>query len=191
MSKFIAAGLISSALMFAPTIQAGEKFGFDNTHTSIMFSINHFGFSDVSGKFLKYTGGLDFDRKDPTKSKVNIDIDVASIDTDVAPLDEHLRAKDFFDVANHPSMKFESTKIKKTGKDQYAMTGNLSLHGVTKPVTLNVTLNKAADNPFTKKPALGFKASGVIKRSEFGVSAYVPNVSDEVKIKIDTELHAQ
>lgn len=180
-----------AGLVFAPIGKAAESFGFDSSHTSVLFFINHFGFSEVSGKFLKYDGALEFDRKDPTKSKVNITIDVNSIDMGMTKFNEHLLSKDFFDAEKFPTMTFKSGQIKKAGKNKFKMTGDFTLHGVTKPVTLDVTLNKAADNPFTKKPALGFQITGSIKRSEFGMSAYVPNVADLVNIRIDTELHAK
>ncbi|MCW5577511.1 MAG: YceI family protein [Dokdonella sp.] len=153
-----------------------------------MYSWNHFWLLHPSGQFGKIEGTLDFDAAAPTKAKVEVSIDMKSINTNVPALDEHLQKADFFDVVQFPQATFRSTKVE-TGKDDrhFRVTGDLTLHGVTKPVVLEVTLNKAAAHPMRKKDAIGFDATATLKRSDFGVGAFAPNVSDEVSLRITTE----
>jgi polyisoprenoid-binding protein YceI len=105
----------------------------------------------------------------------------------VGDFDDHLRSDDFFDAANHPNITFKSTSVKSAGKDRLTVVGDLTIKGITKPVTLAVTINKLGVQPMAKRDAAGFEATTTIKRSDFGVGKYAPNVSDEVKISITTE----
>jgi polyisoprenoid-binding protein YceI len=160
----------------------------DASHTSVLFGISHLGFSNYHGRFNTVSGDLNFDPKDPQKSKVNITIDIASIDTNHAELEGKLKGADWFDAAKFPTATFTSTKVEKLSATTGKVTGDLTLHGVTKPLTLDVTFNGAADNPFSKKHTLGFSAKGSIKRSDFGISQHIPAVGDEVALSIEAEM---
>lgn len=166
--------------------QAAETYKLDPSHTAITWHVNHFGFSTPSGKFMSVDGDVKLDEANPAASSVKVTVDVNGINSGVAKLDEHLKTPDFFDVAKFPTATFISTKVVPTGKDTAKVEGNLTLHGVTKPVTLDVKLNKIGENMMKLKTA-GFTASTTIKRSEFGITTYVPNLGDDVKIEIESE----
>jgi polyisoprenoid-binding protein YceI len=166
---------------------AADKYEFDGNHTNVVFSWTHFGLSNPSARFSKVEGEVLLDAADLTKSSVSVTIPVDSLRTDVPKFDEHLRSGDFFDLAKFPTATFKSTKVEKAGDNKLKVTGDLTIHGVTKSTVLDVTVNKIGDHPMAKKPAAGFDASTTVKRSDFGMGNYVPNVSDEVKIHITTE----
>ncbi|MBX3688583.1 YceI family protein [Dokdonella sp.] len=174
------------ALVTAPVFAA--TYTLDPGHTQVVFSWNHFGYSNPSGQFGKVSGTLDFDAAAPTKAKVEVNIDVGSINTNVPALDDHLKKADFFDVEKYPQATFKSTKVE-AGADAHHLkvTGDLSLHGVTKPVVLDVTINKVGPHPMSKKPSAGFDAHATIKRSEWGIGGYVPNISDDINLRITVE----
>lgn len=166
--------------------QAAETYKLDASHTAITWHVNHFGFSTPSGKFMSVDGEVTLDEANPAASSVKVTVDVSGINSGVAKLDEHLKAPDFFDVAKFPTATFVSKKVELTGKDTAKVEGDLTLRGVTKPVVLDVKLNKIGENMFKLKTA-GFTASTTIKRSEFGMTTYVPNLGDDVKIDIESE----
>jgi polyisoprenoid-binding protein YceI len=169
---------------------AAEKYDIDSTHTQVIFSWNHFGFSNPSASLEKFTGDFELDTKDLTKSSISVTLPLDGLHTGVPKLDEHLKSPDFFDAAKFPSITFKSTKIVKSGENGLKITGDLTIHGVTKPVTLDAKINKIGDNPMVKKASAGFDATTTIKRSEFGVDKYVPNVSDEIPVRITFDSHA-
>jgi polyisoprenoid-binding protein YceI len=171
---------------FALPAAAAETYTLDPTHTAITWNIDHFGFSSPSGKFMNVDGTLVLDQEHPDQSKVEVKIPVADVNTGVPKLDEHLKTKEFFDVAAFPEAVFVSDKVEVTGEKTALVHGNLTLHGVTKPVTLNVTLNKLAENMFKKQTA-GFTASTTIKRSDFGMTTYLPALGDDIQIAIESE----
>jgi len=181
------AGLLATA--FA-TQAAPVTYQLDPSHTMVLFSWNHFGFSNPTADLGISDGKLVFDAADPAKSSVDVTMPLAKLDTHVSALDEHLKKPDFFDAAKYPVVTFKSTKVESLGGDHFKVTGNLTVHGVTKPVVLDATLNKEGQHPMLKVPAIGFDATATIKRSDFGVAAYVPAVSDEIQIRITTEAHA-
>ena len=121
------------------------------------------------------------------KSSVEVTLPLANLDTHVSALDEHLKKPDFLDADKFSTVTFKSTKVQAEGAGKYKVTGDLTVHGVTKPVVLDAKLNKSGEHPMLKVQAIGFDATATIKRSDFGVGAYVPNVSDEIKIRITTE----
>ena len=162
----------------------------DPGHTKITWSLTHFGFSTYVGQFSKVAATLKLDPKAPQSADLQVTIDTASVGTLNPALDTHLKAPDFLDVAKFPQASFKSTAVKVTGERTADVTGDLTLHGVTKPVTLQVTFIQGGQNPLDKKYSLGFQARTVIKRSEFGVKAYSPAVGEEVTLQIDTELKA-
>ncbi|MGE3972664.1 MAG: YceI family protein [Porticoccaceae bacterium] len=178
--------LLASGLALA----APEAYVFDADHTRIAYAIDHMGLSLMQGRFARFDGSLALDVKDLPASRVSVSIDVSSIDSGVPKLDEHLQSADFFDVAQFPRMQFESTKVEGSG-DQFKVTGNLTLHGITKPVTLDVSMRTVASHPMRKVPAAGFVARTEIKRADFGIAIYPGMLGDTVKIRIDTEAAAR
>jgi polyisoprenoid-binding protein YceI len=160
----------------------------DPNHTQVQFTWNHYGFTNLVGQFGKIEGSLEFDAADPTKSSVAATISTASIDSSIKKLDEKLVSPDYFDAAKFPAATFKSTRVEKGATpDKLKVTGDLTLHGVTKPVTLDVTVVKVGDHPLRKGAAAGFDATATLKRSEFGITNYLPMAADEVKIHVVVE----
>lgn len=183
-STLLAAALLAGSL--SPAFAAPETFALEATHTEVVFSWTHFGFSKPTGKFMNAVGTLVLDEANPAASSVEVSFAIDGLNTGVAALDEHLKKPDFFDAAKFPTATFKSTKVEVSGKDAAKVTGDLTIHGVTKPVTLDVKLNKIGANMKGVKTA-GFSATGQIKRSDFGIGAYVPAVSDEISLVITSE----
>ena len=181
---------ISAALLalgVASSSVAAEAYKIDKTHADLLFAIQHAGFTHKYGWFREFDGVLQYDAAKPENSKVEVTVKTASVDTSLAARDEDLRSAQFLDTVNYPEMRFESTRVV-PGKDrELRVEGNLTLHGVTRPFTLNATLNKAAPNPFDKTPTLGFSATGTLKRSDFGVSNLVPVLADVVQVTLEIE----
>lgn len=188
--------LALAPLAFAPGARAAE-WTLDPEHTEIGFSVRHMMVTDVRGAFEKYTGTINVDDKDVTKAKVSVEIDVASINTKVVKRDTHLKSPEFFDAAKFPKMTFTSTKVEKgAAANTFKVTGDLSMHGVTKPVVLDVTLSDEWQDPkeWGGRTHRGVKATGKINRQDFGVSWQTKLdkggvvVGDEVTIAINAEL---
>ena len=163
-------------------VSAGS-YSVESTHTQIQWTVNHFGFNDYFGIFGNPTGTMTLDPAKPNDAKLSIDIPVSDLATSSAKLNEHMKGKDFFDVANHPSAKFVSTKVTVTGTEAVII-GNLTMLGITKPVTLNAKFTGAGTNTFNKKPTVGFQASTTIKRSDWGMAYGLPFVTDTVRLRI-------
>ncbi|MGX7705313.1 YceI family protein [Methylobacterium sp. Gmos1] len=157
----------------------------DPGHTQAVFTVNHFGFSQYTGIFSDVSGTLELQPAKPAESRLKVTIPVKSLYTPSQHMLDSLKSDKFLDVAQFPEMTFTSTKVTPEGKDKAKVVGDLTLHGVTKPVTLEVTLVGAGANPMNKKQTVGFEAKGTIKRSEFGVKAFVPAVSDEVHLVLN------
>ena len=153
-------------------------------HTQIMFSVIHFGTSTYYGDFSGASGTLTVDAKHPAEDTIEVSVPVATVHTTSDRLNEELRSPMFLDATAFPTMTFKSTKVIPTGKGGAKVMGDLTLHGVTKPVTFAATFIAAGMNPMMHKLNFGFTVSGTIKRSDFGVTAAVPMVSDETKIII-------
>ena len=191
LSTLSAALMIAAAPALAQTpptrdpaqIQAGT-YAVDPGHTQVGFTVSHMGFSNYSGGFSEVSGTLDLQPKTPAQSSLKITVPVASVTTTSAKLTGELKGDQWLDAAKYPDMTFVSTKVTPEGKDKAKVAGNLTLHGVTKPVTLDVTLVGAGVNPLSKKVTVGFDAKGTIKRSEFGVKTYVPLIGDELHLTI-------
>ena len=178
--------LSTFVLFFAlPAKAAPEKYTFDPAHSYILWHVNHMGFSTLSGKWLA-EGTLELDEDKPQNRKVNVTFKMADLMTAIPKLDEHLKGKDFFDVAQFPTAAFVSDKIIRLGNNA-KIQGVLTIHGVSKPVTLKIKLNKIGMSPISKKKTAGFSGSTTIKRSDFGVGKYTPDVGDNVKIDIEAE----
>lgn len=169
----------------------GGHFAVDKSHAKIIFSTTHFGFSTYYGIFTDFDAKLDFDPKAPAKSALDVTINTDGIDTTNPKLDAHLKSPDFFDAAKFPTATFKATKIEVTGKTTGTITGDLTLHGVTKPVTLKATFNGGGVNPLSKAYVLGFNATGTVKRTEFGITTYAPLVGDDVELTISAEFDRQ
>jgi polyisoprenoid-binding protein YceI len=188
MKKILAALALSSATFCASA--APETYVIDGNHSLPTFEYNHMGLSTASGRFggTKGTITLDLEKK---AGAADIAIDVNSVVTGVAKLDEHLKSKDFFEADKYPTITFKSSKFTFEGDKLAKVAGDLTIHGVTKPVALKVTSFVCKEHPVKKTPACGADATTVIKRSEFGVGAYVPAVGDEVTLRIQVEAQKQ
>jgi len=164
-----------------------KDYKFDPAHSEADFTVTHLSISKVHGTFRGVSGLLKFDPADLSKSSVEASIDVATVDTGIAARDTHIKSDAFFDVAKFPTMTFKSTSVVKAG-DHYDVKGNLTMHGVTKPVVLKLEEPSKEQMGMDKKPHRGFTATTVVNRKDFGVS-YGPDsvVSDEVKIEIDID----
>jgi polyisoprenoid-binding protein YceI len=190
-TSIIRTSVLAAALAVSSTTAlAAEPYVIDANHTQVLFTYSHFGYSHITGRFDKVEGDFLFDAKDPTKSSIQVNIPIASISTGVPDLDTELRTAKFFDADQFPTATFQSTTVTSTGKDKLAVNGDLTIHGVTKPVTLDVTINRVGMHPMKGVAAAGFDATATIKRSDFGISQYVPNVSDEVTLHITMETSA-
>jgi polyisoprenoid-binding protein YceI len=173
-----------NASLFAQT-----KWNADPMHSKLTFSVTHMGISDVDGLFNKFTASATATKADFSDAVFELSVDVPSINTQVEMRDNHLRSADFFEVETYPSMTFKSTSITKVSKDKYKLTGNLTLRGITKPVTMDLWYRGTNVDDKTKKSTSGFQLTGIIKRSDFNVGTKFPApvLSDEVKIKADGE----
>jgi polyisoprenoid-binding protein YceI len=167
------------------------KYTLDSSHGYITFTYNHLGFSNPRVGFNRFDTELELDSSNPVNSAVEVTIDASSIDSRVAEFNEHLNGSDFFNTDDYPTITFKSTKIEASGEDTFEVTGDLTILGTTKPVTLTATINKAADHPMRNVPTVGLSASATLIRSEWGLGAYVPAVSDEVALSIEVELLLQ
>ncbi|MDE3059614.1 MAG: polyisoprenoid-binding protein [Pseudomonadota bacterium] len=175
------------ALCWATPALAADQYEIDKSHTTILFFIAHLGFSQMIGKFNEYDGHFRFDPAEPEESSVDITIKPKGVHTSSEALDEVLQNEHFFNSKQFPDIHFVSTKITVTGERDGDITGNLTMLGVTRPLTLHVHLNKADYRPITNEFAAGFSATGMLKRSDFGMDYAIPMVGDEVKLMIETE----
>ena len=176
----IAASLSASALA------APETFVIDANHTFPSYSYSHFGYTVQTGRFNRTTGKVVMDRA-AKSGAVDVSIDMKSVDTGSALLNEHIQGEDFFDTQKHPTASFKSTSVKFEGDKPVAVEGNLTIKGISKPVTLKITGFQAMPHPMMKKDAIGANATTTVKRSEFAAGKYAPYVSDEVTINIAIE----
>ncbi|MEA9557587.1 YceI family protein [Xanthomonas nasturtii] len=183
-----AAATPAPAASTAPAVEvASGTYTLDPSHTDVLAQWSHFGFSNPSAHFGNVDGTLVYDAADVTKSTVQVTLPLSGLNSFTAKFDEHLKSGDFFDAAKFPTATFKSTKVESAGANKLTVTGDLTIKDQTKPVVLDVTLNGAGEHPMKKVAAAGFDATTTIKRSDFGVGQYAPNVSDEVKIRITTE----
>lgn len=189
MQKSLAALIVSLAAA-APALAAPVTYTMDNTHTFPRFSYSHFGYSTQLSRFDTTRGSVVFDAAAKTGS-VDITIDAKSVNTGYATFNEHIQGEDFLDTAKFPTATFKSTKVIFKGDKPVKVEGNLTLKGVTKPVTLTVTSFQSMAHPMLKKPAIGANAFTVVKRSDFGAGKYAPYVGDEVRIDIALEAIAE
>lgn len=187
--KRIAAALAFTGVL-ASAMAAPVTYGVDGTHTFPRFSYSHFGYSTQLSSFSKTTGKVVFDAE-AKKGSVDIVIDMKSVSTGFADFNEHIQGEDFLDTTKFPQATFKSTQVIFEGDKPKSIEGQLTIKGVTKPVTLTITSFQAMPHPMMKKPALGANAFTVIKRSEFSAGKYAPYVGDDVRIDIAIEAIAQ
>ena len=188
MSKLtqLAATITLAAALAAPAVAAPETYVLDSAHSFPRFSYNHFGYSTQVSRFNKTTGKIIYDKEAKTAS-VDIVIDATSVDSGFPVFNEHRRGEDFFDTAKYPTATFKSTKVVFEGDKPSAIEGNLTIKGITKPVTLTVTSFHAMPHPMKKKDAIGANAFTTVKRSDFNAGKYAPNVGDEIRIDLGVE----
>ncbi|HAT6934929.1 TPA: hypothetical protein JAN60_14100 [Legionella pneumophila] len=160
----------------------------DNQHTYVLWKVKHLGFSTQAGKWYA-SGQLILDKDNPQQSKVNVTIKVDDIVTGIPELDKHLKGKLFFDTKQFPTATFASNRVEVIGKNKAKVYGMLTLHGVTKPIILNVILNKAGINLLNDRETAGFSATTSLKRSDYGIKALIPEVGDDVEIEIEAEAY--
>lgn len=179
------------SLMLVGSIGAAQAetkaYNIDPTHTQVHVRYLHAGFSNIAIRFNIVEGEFLFDAAKPVNSSLNIKVPINSLDTGVEKFDTHLWSADFFDVEKFPEATFKSTKVTAVAKGKLKLLGDLTIHGVTKSVSFNVTINGVAPHPMKKLPSAGFDASTKIKRSDFGIGKYAPMVSDEVTLHITME----
>lgn len=178
--------LALGATLSASAFAAPETYVLDTTHTFSRFSYSHFGYSTQLSRFDKTTGTVVFDKEAHTGA-VDVTIDMKSVDTGFPVFNEHIQGADFLDTAKYPTATFKSTKVIFEGEKPSKIEGNLTIKGVTKPVTLTVSSFLAMPHPMLKKDAIGANATTVIKRSEFNAGKYAPHVGDDVTISIALE----
>jgi polyisoprenoid-binding protein YceI len=177
-----AATLLAAAPVYAVT------YTFEPEHTQGVVRWNHLGFANPTAQFNNVQGTLEFDQADPTRASVMVTIPLTSMSTGVPGLNEDFQSSDFFDYVKFPAATFKSSKVQKGATaDTLKVVGELSLHGITKPVALDVTINKVGTNPRNHVPTVGFEAMATLKRSDFGLGLFAPQVSDEVQVHITAE----
>jgi polyisoprenoid-binding protein YceI len=186
--KNISKGALAFVLALAASAPAlADDYKIDPSHTHVLFMVDHLGFSKMIGFFTDMNGTISYDPAKPDANKLDVDIKTASLQSQFAPRDKDLKGADWFNVAEFPDMKFVGTKFVKKDDKSGQVIGDLTLLGVTKPVTLEVTLNKMAVRPTDKKQTVGFSARGSINRSDFGMKTFIPYIGDKVDILIETE----
>ena len=183
----IVAGLSGAAF----SAQAADTYKLDPSHTSVVFIVNHLGFSNFQGRFGGASGELTLDRENPSASSATITIDLNQIDSGVEALDNHMKTADFFNVEEFPTATFKSTSVELVGEKSATVTGKLTLLGETKPLVLDVTLTGEGQHPMTGDQVVGFSATGTVTRSEYGMTYLVPGVGDDVALQISSEFAKQ
>lgn len=163
------------------------RYEMDPDHSSIVFDIDHFKYSRFTMRFDRKHGQLDWNEGGLERSTASVTIDAASIDTNVPLLDKMVKSASLLDVLRYPEIRFVSTRFERTAESRGTLTGDLTIHGVTQPVTLDVTFNGFAPDPLTKKDTLGFSADGRLSRGKFGLSTWYPAVGDEIHVRIQAE----
>jgi polyisoprenoid-binding protein YceI len=180
--------LVAALFAFAGSAFAAPvTYKIDPNHTNVLASWSHFGFSNPSLNFGQADGTIVYDADKVSASSVQVTLPLTGLSALADQFYDHLTSADWFDAAKYPSATFKSTKVEAAGEGKLKVTGDLTVKGVTKPVVLEVKLNKAGVQPLAKREAIGFDATATVKRSEFGLGNYVPNVSDEVSLRITTE----
>jgi polyisoprenoid-binding protein YceI len=175
------------ALASSQAFGAPVSYELNKDHTDITFQISHAGFTMKHGSFAEMSGTLNLDAEHLDVSSADITVAMNSIKTNHEKRDNDLQSPKFLDSVQYPTMHFASTKVFQTGTNKLDVVGNLTLHGVTKPLTLHATVNRIGPTPFGNAQTAGFSASGTLKRSDFGITGMIPMLGDEIAIAIDAE----
>ncbi|MGN6424744.1 MAG: YceI family protein [Asticcacaulis sp.] len=182
--------IIALGLLIAPVpAMAAQTLHFEPDHTSVIFQYPHFGLSHPTGKIMGAQGALVLDTDDPSQSSLDITLDMATLTTALPQFDAMLKGEKYFDVTQYPDAHFVSTQITLTGDKTADVTGDLTLHGITQPVTLHMTFNAKAFNPALFKTGYGFSGTARISRKAFGLGNYEPIVGDDIDLIIDAEAY--
>jgi polyisoprenoid-binding protein YceI len=194
--------MMLAALPLAPALAQSEAppnpahvesgtYAIDPQHTQVLFAISHMGFTTYYGRFSDASGVLNLSVKDPAASSLEVQVPTSTASTTSEKLNGELKEPAWFDAAKYPQIIFKSVSVTRTAADTANVTGNLTLHGVTKPVTLAVRFIGAGVNPLDKKYTVGFSATGMIRRSEFGMTTYVPLIGDQVELTLSGAFERQ
>jgi polyisoprenoid-binding protein YceI len=187
LTRFLPVALLFGPLLGAPAWAKTESFALDPVHTRLAFQVSHAGFSNPIGSFSRLSGSLEFDQDDWSTAHLSVRIPIDSLNLGDAPWQEKILDRTFFDAKKFPEARFVSTKVESTGTNSARVTGDLTLHGVTRPVTLTVTLNALRRHPLTLKKTAGFSATATLSRKDFGIDAWKSVVGDEVRLIIEAE----
>ncbi len=181
--------LVLAALMSATASMAvaADKYVLDSSHSQVLFSYNHLGFSTTHGMFSGFEGEIMFDQENPANSSVSVSMPTKSMFTGWEAREQHFMSDDFFGATDEDMITFTSTSIEVTGDDTALITGDLTMNDVTKSVVLDAKLNQVSDHPMENKPWAGFDATTTLLRSDYNVGNFAPFVSDEVQVMISLE----
>lgn len=179
--------VVTHSVSSAETAVPPGRYELDPHHWSVVFDVDHLHYSRFVMRFDRARAQLDWRAGGLENATVEATLDAASLDTNVPLLDQMVKGTQMLDVARYPQIRFVSTRFERTGATRGTLTGNLTIRGVTQPVTLDVTFNGYAPNPLTKQPTLGFAASGHFSRTQFGLSTWFPAVGDEIDVRIEAE----
>ncbi|HWG46192.1 MAG TPA: YceI family protein [Gemmataceae bacterium] len=181
----LSAGL--SLLASASTARAADTFTVDPVHSSMLFRVKHLNAGHIYGRFNQYSGSFAFDDKNPADCKLEMEVKIDSIDSANGDRDKHLKGPDFFNAKEFPTMTFKATRMKASDEKNYEVTGDLTIHGVTKPVTVKLERIGTVRDLKSGKPRTGWETTFTINRSDFGMKGLVPAISDEVRIIVAIE----
>ena len=187
-SKLISPAVVLTGVVLAgfPSLWAQEKYQVDGVHSTLIFKVKHLGVSNFYGRFNSISGNLTLDGADPAKSAVEVQVKAESIDTGNEKRDQHLRGPDFFNVKQFPAISFKSREVKKAGENGYQVSGDLTLHGVTKPLTAQFTRTGTGKN-FQGGEIAGFETTFKLKRSDFGMSFMLQGLGDDIEVTLSVE----
>jgi polyisoprenoid-binding protein YceI len=184
---FAARAIVAALFVPLTAVAAAHDYRFDTVHTQVVASASHLGFSQPGGRLRVKSGWFRFDEDDWSTAQVEVTIDTASIDFGDAAWNDKLRSREFLDVAHYPSARFVSTRVEKTGEKSAVAHGKLTLLNTTGPLDLAITLHRVGVHAYTLKWTAGFSATATLKRSDFRMTKYLPDVGDEVCIRIEAE----
>ncbi len=181
--------ILGAVMLISTFTLSAQTWSNDPGHSQLYFTVTHLGFNDISGTFDDFTASVTASKEDFSDAVFTMSAKIASVNTLVEARNNHLKSADFFDAETYPEMTFKSTAVKAAGKNKYKLTGDLSMHGVTKTVTIDLEYKGQTTNPMTSKLTTAFLVTGTLKRSDFAVGEKFPNamVSDEVRIKASGE----
>jgi polyisoprenoid-binding protein YceI len=194
MRTIVRSAVAATLLVFAASASAdladvpSGEYGVDKSHGYITYTYDHQGYSTPHIGFDSFDLTLTLDSANPEKSELNVVIDATSINSRVPAFDGHLNGPNFFDTANHPEITFNSTGMKSTGEDTYDVMGDLTIKGISKPVTITATIKKAGEHPRSKKPLIGVTGEAKVSRADWGLTRAAPMVGDEISIFISVEM---